>query len=104
MQQFDLITKTFGNCTEDCWPGVSKLPTFMMAKEKSYPTPLNQLMPNAAETAVGLFGKLMRLDPSKRYSAAKALKHEYFTTFEPPCDREQLQKLAVPIDTTSAMQ
>jgi serine/threonine protein kinase len=43
---------------------------------------LQQLIPNACESAIDLMEKMMIFDPQKRITPVQALKHAYFAGFE----------------------
>ncbi|KAF4138432.1 Protein kinase domain [Phytophthora infestans] len=68
---------------EKQWPEVRELPDFDKVSFPAYkPLPLCKLFPDAEASAVDLLSKLLDHDPSKRLSARKALKHDFF--FEGP--------------------
>jgi len=79
--QLDRIFKALGTPTEKDFPGMSELPQYN-PKAPQYPTPetLNHLVPGLASDphAVDLFTRFLSYDPSKRISAAEAMKHPYF--------------------------
>ena len=79
--ELDQLSKTFqvfGTPTEETWPGLSSLPSYMEFSPKA-PVPVEQLLTNSSEEARSLFTGLMHLDPNKRLTAEQALAHPYFT-------------------------
>ncbi|XP_010933901.1 cell division control protein 2 homolog A isoform X3 [Elaeis guineensis] len=72
------IFRVLGTPNEETWPGVTSLPDFKSAFPKWPPKDLATVAPNLEPAGIDLLSKMLRLEPSKRITARKALEHEYF--------------------------
>ncbi|KAH8609801.1 Protein tyrosine kinase Protein kinase domain [Trypanosoma vivax] len=80
--QLSRIFDVLGTPTPESWPTATTLPDW--GKVEFEPKPRKQLadfFPEAPESALDLLQGLLCLDPAKRLSAAKALRHPYLTEF-----------------------
>ncbi|KAI9274537.1 kinase-like domain-containing protein [Phascolomyces articulosus] len=76
----DQLTKIFhalGTPNEVDWPGMTSLPNYIAFK--TFPkVPLRQYFTAAGSDALDLLDKMLKFDPSKRWSTTDCLKHAYF--------------------------
>eukprot|EP00039_Didymoeca_costata_P030040 m.27656 g.27656 ORF g.27656 m.27656 type:complete len:342 (-) comp7917_c0_seq1:35-1060(-) len=84
LDQLSVITNTLGPCTEDNWPGVSKLPDYLKCKPEFPPRPLREHFSAAEPKGLDLMEGLLTKDPIKRTTARQALKHKYFQSDPAP--------------------
>lgn len=79
IEQISCVLQVFGTPTKEEWPGLDSLPDF---GKIIFPTftalPLGSFITSASPLAVDFLQCLLRLDPAKRVSAAKALQHPWF--------------------------
>ncbi|KAH9411989.1 serine/threonine kinase [Ordospora pajunii] len=75
--QLDMIFRALGTPSETSWRGVSMLPGFLEFPKYSR-APLGSLFSAVSSDALDLLESLLILDPSKRISSDKAIKHKYF--------------------------
>lgn len=91
--EFDMLGKIFekrGTPTEETWPDVSALPTFVEFSDHPKEA-ISRVLPTASTATAELVDKLLSLDPRERSSARGALAHECFTTAAPQaCGPAQL--------------
>ncbi|PAV87544.1 hypothetical protein WR25_24672 [Diploscapter pachys] len=85
LMQLELISKVCGTPGPENWQGVDQLSLFKTLRPKiSYPRKLKEdylaIMPSLA---VDLMDKMLILDPSRRITAADALNHPWFRSFDP---------------------
>jgi len=89
IDQLGRIFHALGTPSEQDWPGVVDLPSYM-AFNRIEPVPLATHFPRASPRAVALLSALFTFDPARRPSATQALAHEYFTAPDAvkpvPCD------------------
>jgi len=71
-----------GTPTEENWPGVGTLPNFNSSFPKWNRISLQERVTQLDVNGLDLLEKMLSLDPSKRISAKKALKHPYFDDFQ----------------------
>ena len=89
--QLDMVFQLCGTPTEVTWPGWMLLPGCEGVRSfKTWPRTLEREYERHGEECVDLLGHLMRLDPSKRYTATEALTHKYFTTDPLPASPSDL--------------
>jgi serine/threonine protein kinase len=80
LDQLLCVFKLFGTPTEETWPDAMSYRGWSPdAYPKWTPAPLSTVFPNIGACAADLLWRLMALDPSKRITARRALKHPYFT-------------------------
>lgn len=88
--QCDKIFKILGAPTFATWPDVAALPDYKMIKDKNYPMtstlPAQFAKNPITPDALDLLTKMLQMDPSRRITAADALKHEYFAREPYPSD------------------
>jgi cell division cycle 2-like protein len=81
--QIDKIFKTLGTPSDRIWPGFSKLPALKSFSFVEQPfSTLKKALPMLSDSGFQLIKSMFVYDPSRRISAADALKHPYFS--EPP--------------------
>jgi protein kinase len=77
--QLHKICSVLGTPTEKTWPDGMKLASAMNFTFPRYTkTPLRQLISHASDDAIDLMNGLLAYDPSKRLTAAQAIKHRFF--------------------------
>jgi serine/threonine protein kinase len=57
------------------------------------------VLPDVSESARGLVGHLLELNPRLRWTAAQALQHEFFLTAPFPLSREEMARLLFPLES-----
>jgi cyclin-dependent kinase 7 len=98
--QITKICQGVGTPTEENWPGVSKLPTYLVPDP---PDPKNLTQPR--DFFMGLFGtigsdgvdllmKTLVLDPRRRITARQFLEHAWWSAEPKPTRKEELPKKA----------
>ena len=83
IDQLGRIFHALGTPTEEEWPGMTHLPSYM-AFNRVEPVPLQTHFRAASPRAVGLLRALLQFDPAKRLTASEALKHDFFTAPDAP--------------------
>lgn len=94
IEQLSMVFRALGTPTPDTWPGAADLPNFLQFAAAP-PLPLNKIFPGVSEDALDLLSRMMAFDPSRRISAANALKHRYFRSQPPPTPPAQLPRPAL---------
>ncbi|OBA19866.1 Pkinase-domain-containing protein [Metschnikowia bicuspidata var. bicuspidata NRRL YB-4993] len=94
LNQSQIIFDLVGPPNRDNWPDASLLPNkpdlnIGLTCRRTLETRFEPLLGNVG---TGLLGKLLALDPKKRYNALDALDHEYFATDPKPILPEQIRK------------
>ena len=77
IDQLGKIISARGTPTEETWPGVTSLPTYIPYNECAE-KPLRENFAAASDDALALLGALLTMCPAKRISAEDALEHAYF--------------------------
>ena len=83
LDQLSKIFHLFGTPTEQDWPGLTSLPSYMEFSPKPA-VPFEQILPGASEETRALAKGMLYLDPNKRLTAGEALAHPYFTSEHAP--------------------
>jgi serine/threonine protein kinase len=80
LNQLEHIMSVLGTPKETAWPGVTSLPGYHYITGYGFqPCPLRPLFAgHYSDSALDLLSALLTYDPSKRVSAADALKHPFF--------------------------
>ncbi|RYP24525.1 hypothetical protein DL765_000545 [Monosporascus sp. GIB2] len=95
MHQINLICQAIGTPTEDNWPGVSKLPEYLVGMEV-HPVRGREyfmgMFPTLGSEGVDLLMKTLSLDPKKRITAWDMLKHEWWRKEPKPTRKKDLPK------------
>ncbi|KAJ9512224.1 hypothetical protein QJQ45_012778 [Haematococcus lacustris] len=91
MGQLTLIYAALGAPSEDTWPGVSQLKTYVPGNVQA--PCLKSLFPGVAPDALDLLQHLVRLNPADRITAQSALEHPYFSSHPAPATQHQLAAL-----------
>ena len=95
MHQLDLICRAIGTPTEENWPGVTKLPSYVKP-DKVEPvqgrTYYQHHFKTVGNDGVDLLMSTLKLDPRKRVSAKQFLQHRWWTNNPPPTKKEDLPK------------
>jgi cyclin-dependent kinase len=81
--QLELVFGLFGTPSEKSWPALShskdfKLNDFQPQKKR----PLKMFAPSLCSNGLDLMASFFKLNPEKRISAEKALKHPYFDDYK----------------------
>ncbi|KAK9458044.1 kinase-like domain-containing protein [Dipodascopsis uninucleata] len=89
IQQLESIYSIMGSPTKENWPDVEKLPWYELVRPSEVkPSKFKERFENLVPPhGLTLASNLLALDPSKRPSAADALKSEYFTKELPRPER-----------------
>ena len=89
------ICENVGTPTEENWPGVTKLRSYVTPEEvipiRSRSSWIEQFR-TIGEDGVDLLIAMMQLDPNKRLTAEGVLKHRYFTSLPRPTPLGELPK------------
>jgi cyclin-dependent kinase 7 len=89
------ICENVGTPTEENWPGVTKLRSYVTPEEvipiRSRSSWIEQFR-TIGEDGVDLLIAMMQLDPNKRLTAEGVLKHKYFTSIPRPTPLGELPK------------
>lgn len=72
------IFRCLGTPNEETWPGVSTYRDFKSTFPKWNSHTLDKAVPDLCADGLDLMDKMLKYQPSKRISAAEALKHPYF--------------------------
>lgn len=103
LQQFSLISQLLGAPSERIWPKMRLLPgLYDPETRRSRPVPrslaaaeknmLERRLTGSRRECIALVNELLTYDPDMRPSAARALRHPYFTREEPrACRPEMIQ-------------
>ena len=97
INQIELISKAIGTPTEENWPGVSKLPSFVpTAPNEVIPvrdrTYFESLFPTAGAAGIDLLMSMLKLDPRNRRTMKEVLEHHWWKTDPTPTANENLPK------------
>nr|CCA24428.1 cyclindependent kinase putative [Albugo laibachii Nc14] len=90
VDQLGKIFHAIGTPSEENWPGMSVLPNYIEYTKNTKPPPLSSIFTAASEDALELLGKLLKLNPTERPTAAEALAHPYFSNTPAPTPIEKL--------------
>lgn len=91
LDQLDKITRAFGTPTEEIWPGMKKLPDFVLFKEQ-IGTPLEHIFTAASDDLLELLAKMFHWCPVKRCTTTEALQMRYFRNKPYPTPQHLLPK------------
>ncbi|CCI41152.1 hypothetical protein ABG067_003966 [Albugo candida] len=98
VDQLGKIFHAIGTPSEENWPGMSVLPNYIEFTKNTKPPPLSSIFTAASEDALDLLGKLLKLNPNERPTAAEALAHPYFSNVPTPTPIEKLPHAQNQID------
>ncbi|KAK4485990.1 hypothetical protein RD792_008645 [Penstemon davidsonii] len=96
IEQLHKIFKLCGSPSEDYWKKVKPPATFRPPHQ--YKPNFQDAFPYFPDSAFGLLGRLLALDPSYRGTATSALQSEFFTTSPLPCDPSGLPGISTEED------
>jgi cyclin-dependent kinase 7 len=98
VHQLELITQAVGTPTEENWPGVSRLPDYVVPGGEVRPVQGREhftgLFGTAGAAGVELLMGMLRLDPRKRPSAREVLAHKWWTIEPRPTRKQDLPRRA----------
>jgi cyclin-dependent kinase 7 len=99
IEQIDAITSVFGSCTEDVWPGVSKMDHYIPPAKDNIkrPQPMSYWKTNfgmLGDEGIAFLRSMFVLDPRKRATARQVLEHPYWTSNPKPSKKENLPRAA----------
>lgn len=83
LDQLDKIFNVVGTPTEENWPNVNCLPSYIVFQPRP-PKPLISFFSAAPDDLIDLLGMLLNIDPLKRCTATEALQTTYFTNKPSP--------------------
>jgi len=95
VHQLNLISQAIGTPTEENWPGVSKLPEFIVIEPSNPVRPKDHYLATfgtAGHEGVDLLMKMLILDPRKRITAKESLEHNWWRAEPKPTKKEELPK------------
>ncbi|KAL3818827.1 hypothetical protein ACJIZ3_004732 [Penstemon smallii] len=96
IEQLHKIFKLCGSPSEDYWKKVKPPATFRPPHQ--YKPNFQEAFPYFPDSAFGLLGRLLALEPSYRGTATSALQSEFFTTSPLPCDPSGLPGISTEED------
>ena len=95
MNQVELICKAIGTPTEENWPGVTKLDSYVkfdgpaVVHDKNY---FLSMFGTAGTVGVDLLISMLSLDPRKRCTAREVLEHKWWASDPKPTAKQDLPK------------
>ena len=95
------IFEVFGSATEEVWPGVTNLPSYIEIIVKNEKYNLSDIFTAASDDTIQLLEYMLMLNPAKRCTATEALKSTYFS--RKPAPTASLH-LPLPQDSSSPVQ
>ncbi|KAJ6086892.1 hypothetical protein N7467_005806 [Penicillium canescens] len=97
LDQISKICEAFGTPTEDNWPGVTKLPNYIIT-DNAQQIPLSgrdffmRQFPTAGPVGADLLMSMCVLDPRKRSTAVQVLRNDWWTIDPRPTSNEDLPR------------
>ena len=103
LDQLGKIFQTLGTPSEDSWPGMTSLPSYLPFQETPGQS-LDEEFGYAGKEGVDLLAALLRFDPAARPTASEALRHAFFSSGEAltePADLPRPWEVASRVPTAS---
>lgn len=90
LEHLDAVFRVLGTPTDESWPGWKTLPVAAQVQFPKYAgVRLADVLPkNISEAGLDLLRQMLTLDPNKRITATRALKHEWFRELPMPQPEE----------------
>ncbi|XP_062919046.1 mitogen-activated protein kinase 7 isoform X2 [Mobula hypostoma] len=91
LHQLQLILAVLGTPSDDLVAsvGAERVRSYLRGLPRRKPVPLASLFPGAQPQALDLLGRLLRLDPRERPTAAQALAHPFLAQYHDPQDEPE---------------